>query len=785
MKGKKLAASLVVTLAFSTVAPVFADSTISIGNISVTPISAPANAVVIQDASKSEISKEKAMEIAKEALKKHFDLELDDKKYQSNIEYRKDWNDPERNVWAMYWNYNDPMEYSHAGVTIDGKSGKILEMNKDGGKYGEQTPKKTLITREEAQEKAEAFIEKILPGLVKQTKLMPLYEDYGPIPYGNPNPIFYHFNYQRVVDEAKYDANYINVGIDGATGEIRNFNYRWEDELKLPSKSGIMTVEEASKILRDKTKMELIYLPIRDEFNYQPIPKSLKLAYRPSYDFANMLDAKTGKMIGWNGKDQDQQLQAAGLTEKQIAEIKKSAKPIVKKAEVITQERAKELAIEILKNEIEGDVKINNVNYVEGDGYWETAGRKAWNIDFTVEKKADPKVDAKLSIMPINNGRVMIDAQTEELIAFSNWQNDMVYGQPFDPVLTWEEAYNKAIDMVKKYQPDKIDQIKTEQVFVKNYEMIDGREIPPMEYYFNFTRTVNGIIYEDNQINVSFNSKTGKLQNFNSRWNEDLKFPARENAISLETAKDKFFDINEVELGYYRYNTINDYQNPKYDTRLIYRLLSLKPQYNLIDAISGKFIDYNGRTMPEVSQGDFNEKIKGHWVEKQAKILAQQGIIDKDTFNPDQEISRIEAVKMLVSARGMDYYYPLKEAAAEVKYSDVSEDDSDLRFIYMAMRHGIIENKEGKFNGSEVINREELVVMLVKMLRYDALAKASDIFNVSFADKDSIKPEVLGYAAIAQGLKLVDGSGSFRSADKATMAETADMIYKALSYVNR
>jgi hypothetical protein len=780
MKGKKLAASLAVTLVFSTVAPVFADSVMETKVISM-----PAQTVASQDAPKPAISKEKAMEIAKEALKKHFNFTLDEKKYQSNIEYRKDWNNPDVYVWAMNWNYNDPIEYAYAGVTIDGKSGKIIEMNKDDGKYGDQTPKKTLITREDAQKKAEAFIEKILPGFVQQTKLMPMYEEYGPIPYGNPNPIFYHFNYQRMVEGAKYDANYINVGIDGATGELKNFGYRWEDELQLPSKSGILTTVEASKILKDKTKMELMYLPVRDEFNYQPLPKSLKLAYRPGYDFANMLDAKTGKMIGWNGQGQDQQVQAAGLTEKQITEIKTSAKPIIKKAQEMSQERAKELALTILKSEVEGDVKINNISYVEGDGYWEAAGRKAWNIDFTVENKVDPKADAKMSIMPIHNGRVMIDALTEEVLAFSNWQNDMIYGQPFEPVLTWEQAYNKAIDVVKKYQPDKIDQIKTEQIFIKSSEMIDGKEIPPMEYYFNFTRKVNGILYEDNQINVSFNSKTGKLQNYSARWNEGLDFPAKDKVIPLEAAKDKFFGINEVELAYFKYNTNNDYQNPKFDTKLIYRLMSLKPQYNLIDAVSGKFIDYNGKTMPEISQDDFNEKIKGHWIEKEAKILAQQGIIDKDTFNPDQGISRLEAVKILVKSRGMDYQYPMKEAAQELRYSDVNEDDGDLRFIYMAMRHGIIENKEGKFNGSEVIKREELAVMLVKMLRYDALAKASDIFQISFKDKASIKPELLGYVAIAQGLKLVDGNGNFRPADQATMAETADMVYKALGYVNR
>lgn len=781
MKGKKLAVGLMVSMVFSTWAPVFADGT------AVTLKAPPAAQATANQAEPAPaVTKEKAVEIAKDALKKYLAFSPEEKKYQFNIEYRKDWNNPDIYVWAMNWNYNDPTGYSYANATIDGRTGKILEMGKDGGRHGDQTPKMTTITREEAQEKAEAFIEKMVPGLLKQTKLMPAYDE-GVVPYGGPNPIYYYFNYIRMVDGAKYDGNFVNVGIDGATGELRNFGYRWDDALNLPKKEGIMTKEEATKILKDKTRMELIYLPIRDEFTYQPLPKGLKLAYRPGYDFSNMLDAKTGKMIGWNGKEQEQQMQMADLTEKQIAEIKKSAKPIVRKEKEITQERAKEIALAVLKGEIEGEVKINHVNYAEGDGYWEAAGRKAWNVEFTIEKKKDEKSEAKTAVMPVTNGRILIDALTEEILAFSNWQYDMPYGQPFEPVLTWEQAYTKAIDMIKKYHPDKIDQIKTEQLYVKYSEMVEGKEIPPMEYYFHFTRKVNGILYEDNQISASFNTKTGKLQNFSARWNEGLSFPPKDRAISLEAAKNKYLDINEVELAYYKYNTTNDYQNPKFETKLIYRLMPLKPQYSLIDAISGKFIDYNGKPMPEIDQADFNEKIKGHRIERQAKILAQQGILDKSTFNPDQAISRLEAVKMLVKARGMDYYYPMKEDAEKLRFSDVNEEDSDYRFIQMAIRYGIIENKEGKFHGDAAITREELAVMVVKMLRYDALAKASDIFQVSFKDKNSVKPELLGYVAICQGLKLVDsGSGvDFRPADQATMAETADMVYRALGYVNR
>lgn len=785
VKRKGLAFMLAATLAATPTIPAFADVPVKTMPVMTMEVKATEGTPEKQP----DISKEKALETAKKALKEYFGITVDDKKYQTNTEYRKDWSSPDRYVWAMNWNYNDHMEYFYTGITIDANTGEILEMNKDGGKYSEQGTKVTTITKEEAQKKAEEFANKIVPGMLAQTKLMENQDEHYRDMYGGSYPVFYYFNYQRIHEGIKYDANYINVGIDGATGEIRNFGYRWDKTLSnLPKKDGIKTLEEATKIYRNNMGMELIYFPIRDPFKYEPVPKTVKLAYRATYKFADMVDAKTGKMIGWNGKEQDQQMKFASLTEKQIDDIYKKAKPVVKRAKELTKEEAEKVALAVLKAEFGDQVKVNSTNYVEGDGYWESAGRKAWNIEFTVETKDSKAASEKMAMMP-NNGRIMIDALTEEVLAFHNWQYyDMPYGQPFEPALTWEEAFAKAVEMIEKYHPGKIKSVRTDQANVIYQEMVDGKLIPPMEYYFNFPRVVNGATYEENQISISFNNRTGKVQNFNARWQEDLKFPSIGNVISAEAAKDAIFKVNELELAYFRFNTNNDYQNPVFDTKLVYRIAPKKAPFNpymMIDAANGNMMDYNGKTIPIDAVNDFDSLIKGHWVERSAKLLAQQGIIDKNTFKPNESISKLEAVKMLVKARGMDYYYPVKEAADKLKFSDVSEDSDDYRFIHMAMRYGIIENKEGKFDGAAAVDREQLAVMLVKMLKYDALAKTKDIFNISFKDQADISPENIGYVAICKGLGLLGADTNFRPKDTATMAEAADMIYKALGNINR
>ena len=787
IKRKSLIFLVIVLLMSGLPMSAFADE---VQTIPIEKVIVEENQQVKENLPEPNISRDKALEIAKKSLKDLFSMSVDDPKFNYNIENRRDWSNPDLYVWQMNWNYNDAAEYVYAHVLLDAMTGKILEISKDGGNYGEPINSLTTLTRDEAEKKAEAFVEKVVPGLLKQTTLNDNGEEYYRIMQGGSQPIYYNFNYVRLYDGVKYDTNYINIGIDGATGNIRNFNYRWDELKDMPSKVGIISTEEAAKIMKDKIQMELIYLPIRDQYKYEAIPKNVKLTYRATQNFVNLIDAKTGTVLDWNGKTRDQNMKSASLTEKQINDILKNAKPIVKK-EQITKERAQELALLILQDEVEGTVKINNINYVEGDSHWEAVGRKAWNIDFTVEKKALKSQDSeeKAMILPMMNGRIMIDALTEEILAFNNWDYNTPYGQDFDPAMSWEEAYTMAIDMVAKYHPDKIDQIKTDQVFYTYGEYVDGKEIPPMEYYFNFPRKVNGVLYEENSINVSFNNRTGKMQNLTCRWQEEVNFPAVGKALTNDEAKNVLLQYNGVEMAYYRFNLSTDYQNPKYETKLIYRLSPEKPQFNMymmMDALSGKPIDYNGKEIPDYDMADFDAVIKDHWVERSAKLLAQQGILDPAAFKPEEAMTKMDVIKILVKARGMDYYHPMEKALdSKTDFSDVREDSDDYRYVQTAIRYGIIDNKDGAFNGSSTVTRQELAVLMVKTLKYDALAKASDIFTLDYDDKDVVSQELKGYVAITKGLELFREESSFRPKENATMAEVADMVYKSLAFMNR
>jgi predicted P-loop ATPase/GTPase len=230
-------------------------------------------------------------------------------------------------------------------------------------------------------------------------------------------------------------------------------------------------------------------------------------------------------------------------------------------------------------------------------------------------------------------------------------------------------------------------------------------------------------------------------------------------------------------------NRSRDVKNPDMEVKLVYRLNARTPYYAFmnIDAYTGKFLTYEGEEIDE-QQDQFQEKIKGHPAQKELSILASQGIIDAKSFEADREITRMEAIEMLVKAKG---YRAYRISDVEIlKFSDFSMDDVNYRYLQMAVKYGILENKKMTFKPDEKITREEMAEMLVKLLQYDKLAKAKDIYALPFADAAEVHQEKLGYVAICKGLQIIEGKdGYFRPKDPATMGEMAVAVYKALENI--
>ena len=65
---------------------------------------------------------------------------------------------------------------------------------------------------------------------------------------------------------------------------------------------------------------------------------------------------------------------------------------------------------------------------------------------------------------------------------------------------------------------------------------------------------------------------------------------------------------------------------------------------------------------------------------------------------------------------------------------------------------------------------------------FGSTAKLQGIFTCSYTDREQIPADLLGYAALAQGLGIVGKDGSFDAGRTATRAEAAVMLY---NFMNR
>ncbi|WZL73545.1 S-layer homology domain-containing protein [Clostridiaceae bacterium 35-E11] len=717
----------------------------------------------------AKITKNKAKEIAETMLKTYFDTDVNEKKFETSIEFRQDYEHQESYVWEIRWNMHTMDKNMNIRVAVDGNTGKVVRVNKYEYTNGEKTPRIATITEQQAKQIAERFIQKVNPEEYKEAKLQE--DGLNKYPYGSYRPVNYHFRYLRIINGLNFDRNYIAVEVDGEKGKITGYSYQWNKEIKNPSPDAVIKQEEAEKIFKEEVTMGLQYIPYhQNDYERRLGATKAKLIYMPQFNKGNMLDAKEGKMLDWAGRT-EQDRKTKDLTAKQKQEIFEKAEPIKVSKQEISKERATEVMNTKIKEIFGKDYELEQVRYVENDNYWETSGQQAWSAQFRNTAQGASSDDG---------GSVVINALTEQLISIDSHYWPDRDDEVFEPKLTWEEAYDEAVKVIAQYFPQNIKAIDTEQTYVAYPRVINGKEVPQRFYYFNFPRIVNGIIYRDDNISVEIDVKTGKIRGIRKMWNHKVDFPSPKKVMDAKEAQKRLLDTYQPELVYTMINQSNDIKKPNMEVKLVYRLKATTPYYAFMnmDAFTGKFVTYNGEEIDE-QQDQFQKKIQGHSHQKELSILASQGIIDTKSFEVDKEITRIEAIKMLVKGKGdQSYRMPNVEI---LKFSDVPQDTPDYKQLQLAVNYGILENKKMTFKPDEKITREEMAEMLVRLLQYDKLAKAKNIYALLFADRDKVSGDKIGYVAICKGLQIIEGTnGLFRPQDHATMGEMAVAVYKAL-----
>jgi hypothetical protein len=185
----------------------------------------------------------------------------------------------------------------------------------------------------------------------------------------------------------------------------------------------------------------------------------------------------------------------------------------------------------------------------------------------------------------------IIDAKTGRLLSYSyNKRDESASENP----LSREQAHAKAIEMLKKFAPDKVDQVKE----------VDAQDSPGFGPYgtstnlqtFRFVRTVNGVPFPYNAVSIRIDEK-GQLREYSVNWNDGIQFPEASAKVTAEQAKDVFEKSLQLQLQYQR--SYKPYMTQKVDYSLAYApgMLSRLP---VIDALQGVNIGTDGQPVKEV-----------------------------------------------------------------------------------------------------------------------------------------------------------------------------------------
>lgn len=182
--------------------------------------------------------------------------------------------------------------------------------------------------------------------------------------------------------------------------------------------------------------------------------------------------------------------------------------------------------------------------------------------------------------------------------------------------------------------------------------------------------------------------------------------------------------------------------------------------------------------------------INGKWFEDWALTYGYEEIFSNgdNHFYPDQPITRMEFVRMLHKALGININYFAAPNISEY-FSDVKNGDKGSNELYDLVTSGIVDVK-GTFKPNEKLDRETMIHFAMNAFYYLAGSDyaVAETENQTFADDSEIKKAYKSNLYRAFYLGLVNGRGNnlVKALEPATRAEAvtiAGRLMDQLKYV--
>lgn len=609
---------------------------------------------------------------------------------------------------------------------VDARSGEITGMNynPDPAFYKN---KKVNLTREQAYEAANKFLRNFQPDKAGMLRLQDAVVRTA-FPDSNMN-LYYNFTWQRVVNGVVIDWDSINIGVDAYTGMVAHYHCNWH-KIEPANTGQLLPHQEIEQVLKDNIELVPYYTYERNQMG-ETSGKIIPV-YRLNID-AVAIDARTGKFLDQQGQvKKDDELK---LYDRELV-------PVVGGSAInepswtdkmVNPETGRKAAQDFFKSlGYEGEIRRSGGGSGSGPGYKD----EYWSYS--------PQGESSSRL------RVEVNAFTGQVASFREETTVETSG-------TAELSYNQALDIareaIKRYDSDKVNSV----ILSRNMHYVDERPY----YHFRFERILNGIPFSRDGISITLNGKSGQILNYSREW-RPVQCDSLSPLIPAQEIKSKVWEKNPLNLSYLF--TLDKNYRPTGDSIPVYRI-----PYVQINAVTGELVN----PWEQIKTGAVKQAWSQHWAAPFLSLLQENSLIPDKDFKAEDIMSRRSILKVLVAATNPRVRFG-DELNAEVKLSDINNNDPDWPIFKLAVNRGIIPG-EGKFNPEGSMSREELAVWLINALGYQDIAQMSNRIETPVKDNVRISPDKLNYAGLAYGMGLMspDQSGYWRPQENITWAQMA------------
>lgn len=550
----------------------------------------------------------------------------------------------------------------------------------------------------------------------------------------------------------------------------------------VPGKDTSVTDAQARRLLRSTMDMEAKYVLLDDG-------KTARVQYVPLYGDDYYVDGATGELVNltelraklWTGGGASNRYFTSADMEAAAPEdagaMKNAALTQAEKdgAAILKEVLSKEDLDKVLKNAwpelgLEKYYTLASANYsIYEKDIEEGAERTPEDYDVTCRLTYGRQLEGATA-----NKYVTVDAKTGELKSLRSgrsykdtWPSDFPVSTPVNTAQATAEAFLRAFIGEETYE--KLGLFSTD----------NAKLTTSWHHTFTFQQTANGYFYDGNQYTVSVDAQDGTISAVYGSFNKDVELVTPKKVVSKTQAIETYEGAMDLLYGYMEVPVsislagrelmpLLKEAGYEYVTALKTGFVLTQPDEKHlrgVDAETGEVVSWD-YTPGEETVLTYDD-IESHWIKTAAEALAvfQVGF-GGGSLKPADALTQRDMIALFLSVEGYSF-----------DPTTATKDDVDWLYN-RAYSYGLVTPETR--NEEKTITRGELVKVLLDSAGYEKIAALPGIFRCDFADAASIGQADLGYAALAQGLGLVNGgsAGAYAAARTATRAEAISFLYQ-------